>query len=157
MAEMSPKMILDTCLASLRAWTGEPLASASFRKGPQRSFRLGDSESGLVIVGLATLQGGEESKGIGNHWWEAWAFAIRLAVPDDEDAPETQEDLRLDMIHELGQWMQENRTLYDEDSGAATKRGSIATVDCWSGPMLEGEEQEWRGADCVVEFGTLRS
>lgn len=157
MAEMSPKMILDKVLASLRAWTGEPLASATFRKGSQRSVRLADGDSGIVIVALEELTGGEQSAGVGNHWWENWSVLIHLAVPDDEDDPEGAEDTRLDMLHQVGLWMQANRTLFDTETEAASKRARIASARLHFGPLLEAEEQLWRQVFVSCEWGTLRS
>ena len=158
MAEMSPKTILNMLLTALRAWTGAPLATCAFRKGPQRAARLGTATA-LVIVGLEELEGGEQSPPGGmNHWWENWAVAIRIAVPDDEDDPEGTEDTRLDLVDQIGQFIHATRTLYDAETGAASKRGRITSCTLWAGGgIFDDDQQVYRGADVRVVYGTLRS
>lgn len=152
MAYQTPKTVLDAVLASLRAWPTAPLAGCVFRKGPQHSVALAGTETGIVIVGLESLAGGEVSAGSGNNWWHEWTLALTAMVLDNEAAPETAEDNRLDLIEELGHWMHDTRTL----SGGA-KVGHIASCTLWAGTFFADTQQVFRGADLTITYKTLRS
>jgi len=151
-AYVTPKTIIDDYLTALRAWTGEPLASCVFRKGPQRTLRLSDSEETICIVALHSLEGGEQSAGSGNNWWHNWNFAVLLMVKDDEEDPEASEDARLDLIEQFGQFQQQLtvRTL----DGA--KVGHITECTLGIGEYFENTTQVFRYAEIVVTYKTLK-
>jgi hypothetical protein len=154
------KTILNTFLTNLRAWDGEtaeddgePLASCVFRKGPQYALNLGSAECACVVA-LRELIGGEQSAGSGNNFWHSWSFAVVLAVPDDETAPETTEDLRLDLIDEFLAFMADidTRTMF-----GGAKWGVVSGCTLGMGKVFAADDTIYRYADITVEYRSLRS
>lgn len=154
MSYVAPKTVLNTFLTNLRAWTGEPLASCVFRKGPQYGLKLTSAQTCACIVALRELVGGEESAGSGNNFYHSWAFAVVLLVRDDNTAPETIEDLRLDLIEQFGQFMADidTRSMF-----GGAKRGHISSCRLGMGQYFPNDDTIYRYAEITVEYRTLRS
>ena len=148
----TPKDVLTAFLTLLRAWPTEPLKSAVFRKGPQHSVSLTGAETALVMVGLANLEGGERSAGVGNNWWHNWNIAVILLVPDDEADPEGTEDTRLDLIEEFGKFLHANRSV-----GGTTLVGEMTACELFAEQFFANTKQVFRGAHITVQYRTLRS
>jgi hypothetical protein len=148
---VAPKTIIDTFVERLRAHTGEPLASCTFRKGPQVALNMGTAPC-ACIVALQRLEGGEESRGSGNNWMHTWRIAVWLGTPDSETSPEAAEDRRLDLIDEFGEFMMHGRTLF-----GGAKVGRIASCDLGMGQYFAADDTVYRYAECTVEYQTIRS
>jgi len=147
------KTILNTFLSRARAWTVDPLASCVFRKGPQFALNLGTADCACIIA-LRDLAGGEQSAGSGNHFWHTWAFAVVLAVPDDETDPEAAEDMRLDLIDEFLSFMADidTRTMF-----GGAKWGVVSGCSLGMGKVFTADDTIYRYADMTVEYRSLRS
>jgi hypothetical protein len=154
MAYVAPKTVLNTFLAKVRAWPGEPLKSCVFRKGPQKALTLGASEDCACIIALNSLLGGEESAGSANNFYHSWQFAVALLVRDDEADPEAAEDLRLDLIEQFSQFMAdiETRSMF-----GGAKRGRITECQLGYGQYFEDSDVIYRYAELGIEYRTLRS
>jgi hypothetical protein len=146
MAYVKPLDVMDGFLAALRAWTGEPLASATFRKGPQHAATFGNAPA-LVLVGFKSL--GEPGGGIGNNWWTECVIAVTILVPDSATA----EDTRFDIVEEFGKFVLANRNL----GTVGVQAGHILSCDFFAEPFFADVEQVFRGADFTVAYKTLRS
>lgn len=150
---VAPKLILNTFLEKVRAYTSEPLSDCVFRKGPQVGIKLGRAPS-ACIVALRRLADGEQSTGSGNHWWHSWQLAIWIGVPDDETHPEAAEDLRLDLIDDFTSFMGDidTRTMFE-----GAKVGRITTCELGMGQYFPADDTVWRYVEMTVEYRTLRS
>lgn len=150
MAYVTAQTVVDGLIAALTAWTGEPLASAVMRRGPQHGATLGGA-SALVLVGMRRLS--EPGGGIGNHWWTECEIAVSILVPDDPEDPKAAEDLRFELVEEFGKFMQANRNL----GTVGVQAGHIVSCDFFAEAFLGDTEQVFRGADFTVAYKTLRS
>lgn len=150
---VSPKTILNTFLTKLRACETDPLTDCVFRKGPQVGLNLGAAPSGCIVA-LRRLADGEQSTGSGNHWWHSWELAVWLGAPDSETAPETAEDLRLDLIDAFTTFMNEieTRTMFE-----GAKIGRITTCELGMGQYFPADDTIYRYAELTVQYRTLRS
>jgi hypothetical protein len=137
-------------LAALRAWTVEPLKSAVFRIGPCRSVRLAGTEDALVIVSFMGLEGGERSAGSGNNWFHNPAFEVLLAVPDDEDDPETTDTNLLALLDEFGSCIHANRSI------ASCRVVHFVAAPVLILPLFENTQQVFRAIPVDLRYQTLK-
>lgn len=150
MAYVSAAEFRSAFLVALRAWTVEPLAGAVFRKGPLRSVRLAGTEPALVIMSWQGLPGGEQSMGSGNNWRHEEEFELLLAVPDDEDDPETSDDTLLALWEEFKDFMQANRSI------AGTRVCRIKAAPVFIGQLFENTAQVFRMIPCAISYQTAK-
>lgn len=150
MAVLEPGDFRAALFAAMRAWDGEPLKSAVFRVGPVRSVRLTGSEPALVIVSFMGLEGGERSAGSGNHWFQNPAFEVLLAVPDDEEDPETTDTNLLALLKEWCLLLQTIRSL----GGARVVHMRAAPVLVL--PLFENSTQIFRAIPVDLQYQTMR-
>jgi len=146
------KEVIDTLLVRLRAGTG--LENVVWRKGAQRSIKLGAGEEALGIVTLAGAPEGEQPAGSGNHWWQWWDVTVALFVPDQPDDPGTAEDLRLDLVEAV------HGVIHQLDTRSlvgGAKTGRVKSVTCGVGPALEEAEQTFRWAEWTLTWRILRA
>jgi hypothetical protein len=137
-------------LAVLRAWTVEPLKSAVFRVGPVRSVRLAGTEPALVIVSFTGLEGGERSAGSGNNWFINPSFEVLLAVPDDEDDPETTDTNLLALLDEFGSCIHANRSI------ASCRVVHFTSAPVFIGALFENVTQVFRMVPVDLRYQTLK-
>lgn len=150
MSAVKPKDFRTALLAGLRAWTTEPLKSAVCRVGPLYSVRLAGTETALVIVSFTGLEGGERSAGSGNNWRLEPSFEVILAVPDDEQDPETADDTLLSLLEEWSLFLQANRSL------AGTRVVHMTAAPVLVGPLCENTTQIFRFIPVDLRYQTLR-
>ncbi len=150
MAVVEPGEFRAALLAGLRAWTTEPLKSAVCRVGPLRSVRLAGTEPALVIVSFTGLEGGERSAGSGNNWYQEPSFEVLLAVPDDEDDPETADSTLLALLKEWCLFLQANRSL------AGTRVVHMQAAPVFVGALFENSSQVFRLIPVDLRYQTVR-
>lgn len=153
-AYIAPKTVVNDLLVILRAWTGAPLATFGFRKGPQpqKAFRLASGQPGLCFVYLKSLGQGERSAGSGNNWWVDPVIGVDLVVPTAEGADDgTQYDTLLDAIEEFGHCIHDNRTMSD-----AAKVCRILACEVGLGSFEEPAIQVYHVAAIQLGYKTLR-
>ena len=145
-----PKDILDAVLASMRGWTGAFLPLCTFRKGPQHTVRLTDTEIGAVFVTLVGLPQGEEGAGIGNRWWHHWAVQVELSTPDLSTDPGGTEDARLDLLGDFIGWLYNTRCVAGAGTQTRISDASYAIV------AFEGASaQVWRTDQITLQVKSL--
>ena len=96
----------------------EPMASCAVRYGPQHSFTLATGEVGLIVVRLSEMEPSALAHS-GNAWTEWPRFRVSVFVKEDPAVGGTTlEDRRLDLIDQVLAWLQSNRTIVANATGA---------------------------------------
>jgi len=147
---VKPATFRAALMAAMRAWTVEPLKSAIFRVGPVQSVRLDGTEDALVIVSFTGLEGGERSAGSGNNWFHNPGFEVLLAVPDDEDDPETADTNLLALLDEFGLCIHANRSI------ASCRVVHFVAAPVFIGCLFENSTQVFRLIPVDLRYQTLR-
>ena len=157
MAYTSCLTIIDDFLTALRAWavtTTGPLGDAAIRKGPLQTLKLKTStgQNCAVVVQLEMLDGGEQQAGSGNHWWHTWQLKVLLLVPDDDEHPDTAEDLRCQLLDDFMEFIHSDRCL-----SAGAKTGKVGAAEFLLGSLAAEDAQVWRTVETSVSYKALRS
>jgi hypothetical protein len=157
MAYASCLAIIDEFITALRTYSGTSsgtLHTAAIRKGPLHTLKLktATGQNCAVIVQLENLEGGEQGAGSGNHWWHVWALKVLLMVPDDEEAPDTAEDLRCTLLDDFMAFIQEHRC-----NTAGVKTGKVSAAEFILGSLAAEDQQVWRSVELTVTYKALRS
>lgn len=147
-----PKTIVDDYLAALRASTETYLSQLVFRKGPQHTVKLPVDKVGVGFVRLEGMPGGEQGAGSGNVWRHPWSLRTILAIPDDISDPEGCEDLRLDILGDFLEFIQDTRCVSEH-----VKTGRLVQCDLVLAPLAAEQEQVWRCIDAIITYSARRS